>query len=90
MATRGSGDEELEVLRSFPTIVKDELIRCFTLTPADEASLQECRGAQRVLGAAVQLFGLPRTGGVLDDEPAAPAAAVGRLPRRDGAARSRL
>ncbi|WP_079404147.1 DUF4158 domain-containing protein [Streptomyces sp. 3211] len=86
MATRGSGDEELEVLRSFPTI-KDELIRCFTRTPADEASLQECRGAQRVLGAAVQLFGLPRPGGVLDDEPAAPAAAVGRLPHRDGAAR---
>ncbi|MFD8889453.1 DUF4158 domain-containing protein [Streptomyces sp. NPDC059558] len=37
MATRGSSDEEPEVLRSFPTIVKDELVRCFTLTPADEA-----------------------------------------------------
>ncbi|MEU9162233.1 DUF4158 domain-containing protein [Streptomyces sp. NPDC048424] len=87
MATRGAGDEAPEALRSFPTIVKDELIRCFTLTPADRASLQEFRRAQKVLGAAVQLLALPRPGGVPDDEPAAPAAAVGRMARRDGATR---
>ncbi|MEW1723900.1 hypothetical protein [Streptomyces sp. NPDC093109] len=45
MATRVFSDEELEALRSFPTIGKDELIRYFTLTPADEAFLRKlgCR-----------------------------------------------
>ncbi|MFF9512463.1 hypothetical protein ACF1BU_38400 [Streptomyces sp. NPDC014724] len=33
MATRVFSDEELEALRSFPAIGKDELIRYFTLTP---------------------------------------------------------
>lgn len=37
MATRVFSDEELEALRSFPAIGKDELIRYFTLAPADEA-----------------------------------------------------
>lgn len=32
---------------------KDELIRDFTLTPADEAFLRKFRRAQNVLGAAV-------------------------------------
>ncbi|MCD9872748.1 DUF4158 domain-containing protein [Streptomyces canus] len=35
MATRVFSDEELEALRSFPAIGKDELIRYFTLTPAE-------------------------------------------------------
>ncbi len=91
MATRHSSDEELQALRSFPTIVKDELIPCFTLAPADVASLQGFHRAQKVLGAAVRLSAQPRLGGVPADEPAAPPAAppaaVGRLARRDGAAR---
>lgn len=53
MATRVFSDEELEALRSFPTIGKDELIRYLTLTPADEAFLRKFRWAQNVLGAAV-------------------------------------
>ncbi|WP_371648201.1 MULTISPECIES: DUF4158 domain-containing protein [unclassified Streptomyces] len=80
MATRVFSDEELEALRSFPSIGKDELIRYFTLTPADEAFLR----AQYVLGAAVQLSVLPWLGFVPDDVPAAPLAAVGRLARQLG------
>ncbi|MFE4337182.1 DUF4158 domain-containing protein [Streptomyces sp. NPDC056831] len=40
---------------SFPAIGKDELIRYFTLTPADEAFLRKPLRPQKVLGAAVQL-----------------------------------
>lgn len=35
MATRLFWDEELERLREFPEIIRDELYRYFTLTPAD-------------------------------------------------------
>ncbi|MFF8279675.1 DUF4158 domain-containing protein [Streptomyces lateritius] len=59
MATRVFSDEELESLRSFPSIGKDELIRYLTLTPAGEAFLRKFRRAQNVLGAAVQLSTLP-------------------------------
>ncbi|MFD5192601.1 DUF4158 domain-containing protein [Streptomyces sp. NPDC058357] len=86
MATRVFSDEELEGLRSFPAIGKDELIRYFTLTPADEAFLRKFRRAQNVLGAAVQLSTLPWLGFVPDDVPAAPLAAVGRLARQLGLA----
>ncbi|MEU3352843.1 DUF4158 domain-containing protein [Streptomyces sp. NPDC037389] len=41
MATRVFSDEELEALRSFPAIGKDELIRCFTLTSAKSLELKE-------------------------------------------------
>ncbi|MDT9698294.1 Tn3 family transposase [Streptomyces sp. P17] len=86
MATRVFSDEELEGLRSFPAIGKDELIRYFTLTPADTAFLGKFRRAQNVLGAAVQLCSLPWLGFVPDDVAAAPSAAVGRLARQLGLA----
>ncbi|EGX61065.1 MULTISPECIES: DUF4158 domain-containing protein [Streptomyces] len=79
MATRVFSDEELEGLRSFPAIGRDELIRYFTLPPADEAFLRKFRRSQNVLGAAVQLSTLPWLGFVPDDVPAVPPAAVGRL-----------
>ncbi|GAA1003716.1 hypothetical protein Aple_004570 [Acrocarpospora pleiomorpha] len=37
MATQVFADEELELLREFPEIGRDELARFFTLTPADVA-----------------------------------------------------
>ncbi|MER6821287.1 DUF4158 domain-containing protein [Streptomyces cellulosae] len=55
MATRVFSDEELEALRSFPAIGKDELIRYFTLPAADEAFLRKFLRPQTVLGTAVQL-----------------------------------
>ncbi|MDF9816681.1 DUF4158 domain-containing protein [Streptomyces sp. SPB162] len=86
MATRIFTDEELEGSQSFPAIGKDELIRYFTLTPADEAFLRKFRRAQNVLGAAVQLSALPWLGVVPDNVHAAPPAAVGRLARQLGLA----
>jgi Domain of unknown function (DUF4158) len=61
VATRVFSDEELERLRSFPDISREELIRFFTLTPADVAFIDPGRGrgpADR-LGLAVQLCTLP-------------------------------
>ncbi|MGW0828514.1 Tn3 family transposase [Streptomyces sp. NPDC002845] len=84
MATGVFSDEELEGLRSFPAIGKDELIRYFTLTSADEAFLRKFLRPQTVLGAAVQLCTLPWLGFVPDEVPAAPRAAVGRLARQLG------
>lgn len=56
MATRDAfSDEELEQLRGFPEINRAELIRYFTLTPADEMFVRKFRGPGNVLGAAVQL-----------------------------------
>jgi Domain of unknown function (DUF4158)/Tn3 transposase DDE domain len=86
MATRVFSDEELEGLRSFPAIGKDELIRYFTLTSADQAFLGTFRRAQNVLGAAIQLSTLPWLGFVPDDVPSAPPAVVGRLARQLGVA----
>ncbi|MFE7215553.1 DUF4158 domain-containing protein [Streptomyces sp. NPDC057611] len=63
---------------------KEELIRYFTLTTADQAFLSKFRRAQNVLGAAVQLCALPWLGFVPDDVPSAPPAAVGRLARQLG------
>lgn len=84
MATRVFSDEELGALRSFPPIGKDELIRCFTLTPADEAFLRKFLRPQTVLGAAVQWCTLPWLGFAPDAVQAAPPAAVGRLARQLG------
>ncbi|MBV6697734.1 Tn3 family transposase [Kitasatospora aureofaciens] len=84
MTTKVFSDEELEALRSFPPIGKDELIRFFTLTPADEAFLRKFLRPQTVLGAAVQLCTLPWLGFVPDEVTAAPPAAVGRVARQLG------
>ncbi len=74
-------DEELDGLRRFPEIGREELFRFFTLTPADLAFIDPGRGrapADR-LGLAVALCSLPWLGFVPDDVAAAPAAAVTRL-----------
>jgi hypothetical protein len=84
MTTKVFSDEELEALRSFPPIGKDELIRFFTLAPADEAFLRKFLRPQTVLGAAVQLCTLPWLGFVPDEVTAAPPAAVGRVARQLG------
>jgi Domain of unknown function (DUF4158) len=84
VATRVFSDEELDRLRSFPDISREELIRFFTLTPADVAFIDPGRGrgpADR-LGLAVQLCTLPWLGFVPDDVAAAPPAAVARLAER--------
>jgi TnpA family transposase len=84
VATRVFSDEEFERLRSFPDISREELIRFFTLTPADVAFIDPGRGrgpADR-LGLAVQLCTLPWLGFVPDDVAAAPPTAVARLAER--------
>ena len=81
MATRVLADEDLEALRGFPEIGREELARFFTLTPADVAFIEPGRGrgpADR-LGLAVTLCSLPWLGFVPDDVAAAPQAAVVRL-----------
>lgn len=81
MATRVFADEELEALRRFPEISRDELFRFFTLTPADMAFVDpgRGRGAADRLGLAVTMCSLPWLGFVPDDVAAAPRAAVVRL-----------
>ena len=87
MATRNAfSDEELEQLRGFPEINRAELIRYFTLTPADEMFVRKFRGEGNVLGAAVQLCTLPWLGFVPDAVGSAPAAAMARLAERLGTA----
>ena len=57
-------EDQLERLRTFPAIGRDDLIRYFTLTPADVAFLDPGRGrgpADR-LGLAVALATLPWLG----------------------------
>ena len=83
MATRDVfSEEELGQLRGFPEITRAELIRYFTLTPADEMFARKFRGPGNVLGAAIQLCTLPWLGFVPDDVPSAPRAAVERLAER--------
>lgn len=58
MATRLFSDDQVEALKAFPDIDKDELIQFFTLSPAHVAFVDPGRGrgpADR-LGLAVQLL----------------------------------
>jgi TnpA family transposase len=80
VATQVFADEELERLREYPEIGRDELFRFFTLTPADVAFVDPGRGrgpADR-LGLAVTLCSLPWLG-FMPDVTSAPRAAVARL-----------
>jgi Domain of unknown function (DUF4158) len=73
VAARMFSEDQLEQLRSFPDVGKDDLIRFFTLTPADIAFVDPGRGrgpADR-LGLAVQLSTLPWLGFVPDEAPGA-------------------
>lgn len=74
-------DEELEGLRRFPEIGREELFRFFTLTPADVAFIDPCRGRGQSdrLGLAVAVCTLPWLGFVPDEVASAPWAAVVRL-----------
>jgi hypothetical protein len=86
VAARTFSEEQLEQLRSFPDIGRDDLIRYFTLTRADVAFADPGRGrgpADR-LGLAVQLCTLPWLGFVPDEVGAAPPVAVARLAERLG------
>lgn len=68
VATRMFADEELERLRGFPEISREELFRYFTLTSADLAFVDPGRGrgpAER-LGLAIALCTLPWLGFVPD------------------------
>jgi hypothetical protein len=81
LATQVFADEELERLRGFPEIGRDELFRFFTLTPADVAFVDPGRGrgpADR-LGLSVALCTLRWLGFVPDKVSAAPPVAVARL-----------
>src|SRR3981081_371326 len=76
-------EAELERLRRFPREVsQEELVRFFTLTPADLGFIQAHRGTGNRLGLAVQLCTLPWLGYVPDDVFAAPASAVARLAKQ--------
>lgn len=79
MVTQVFSEAELERLRGFPELDREELIRFFTLTPSDEALVRSHRGAGNHLGVAVQLCTLPWLGFVPDDVASAPAHAVQRL-----------
>jgi hypothetical protein len=62
MATQILSDAELEKLRRFPELSREELVRYFTLTPADESFLIGHRRQGNRLGVAVQLCTLPWLG----------------------------
>ncbi len=86
VAARMFSEEQLDQLRSFPDIGRDDLIRYFTLTRADVAFVDPGRGrgpADR-LGLAVQLCTLPWLGFVPDEVGSAPPVAVARLAERLG------
>ncbi|MFC5203117.1 DUF4158 domain-containing protein [Streptomyces kaempferi] len=84
MATRVFADDELERLRGFPEINREELIRFFTLTPADVGFIDPGRGRSPKdrIGLAIQLCTLPWLGFVPADVASAPPAAVARLSER--------
>ena len=67
--------QELARLRGFPEISREELIRFFTLSAADEAFVRSMRRPATVLGVAVQLCALPWLGFVPDEVGAAPVVA---------------
>lgn len=86
MATQVFAEEELERLRGFPEIGREELFRFFTLAPSDVAFVDPGRGrgpADR-LGLSVALCTLPWLGFVPDDVAAAPPVAVVRLAEQLG------
>ena len=70
---------ELAELRGFPEISREELIRYFTLTPAEVTFVGAKRSPTTTLGMAVQLCTLPWLGFVPDEVTAAPPAAVQRV-----------
>ena len=76
MAPRVFADQELEALRRFPEIGREELFRSFTLTPSDVAFVDSGRGRGPVdrLGLAVALCTLPWLRLGPDDVAAAPRA----------------
>ncbi len=86
MATQVFTDADLEALRRFPEIGREELFRFFTLTPADVAFVDPGRGRGPTdrLGLAVALCSLPWLGFVPDDVGSAPRAAVARLAEQLG------
>ena len=85
MATRDVfSEDELAQLRAFPEPARAELIRFFTLAPADEAFVRKFRDRKNVLDAAVQLCTLPWLGFVPDEVAAAPAAVAARLSEKLG------
>src|ERR1039457_4531668 len=79
-------EDQLEQLRSFPEVSRDELIRYFTSAAGDAAFVDPGRGlgAPDRLGMLVQLCTLPWLGFVPDDVTSAPSAAVDRLGGRPG------
>ena len=84
MATQFFSDEQMERLRSYPDIGREELIRFFTLTRKDLGFVDNLergggRGPAARLGLAVQLCTLPWLGFVPDDLWSVPQAAVLRL-----------
>ncbi len=89
MATRDAVSAwELARLRGVPDITRVEVIRYFTLAPADEAFVRKLRGVaqcRNVWGASVQLCMLAWWGFVPDEVSAVPA---GPLPIRGPAAHS--
>jgi hypothetical protein len=84
LATQFFSDEQMERLRSYPDIGREELIRFFTLTRKDLGFVDNLghgggRGPAARLGLAVQLCTLPWLGFVPDDIWSVPQAAVLRL-----------
>jgi Domain of unknown function (DUF4158) len=84
LATQFFSDEQMERLRSYPDIGREELIRFFTLTRKDLGFIDNLehgggRGPAARLGLAVQLCTLPWLGFVPDDLWSVPQAAVLRL-----------
>jgi hypothetical protein len=79
-------DAELDKLQAVPEISREELLRYFTLTPADGGFLAAHRRPANRLGLAVQLCTLPWLGFVPDNVTSAPAPAVARLAEHLGVA----
>jgi hypothetical protein len=84
MGSRFFSDEQIERLRSFPDIGREELVRFFTLTRKDLGFIDNLRrsggrGPEARLGLAVQLCTLPWLGYMPEDIWSAPPAAVQRL-----------
>ncbi|MER5326551.1 DUF4158 domain-containing protein [Streptosporangium roseum] len=81
MSEKMFSEDQLEQLRSFPDIGRDDLIGYFTLAPSDLAFVDPGRGRGPTdrLGLAVQLSTLQWLGFVPDDVVSAPPVAVARL-----------